>query len=171
MNGPTNIALTFADYVSVKNRDARRFEQLSEETIRFVEEIERVAGAPVSLISTRFDSTRERVLGLLCARAYRGREHTVLTIDTEKLLKLHHQRVTLSPINSGSTVYNPQLRGPETFQPLAAYPFEKWRKKRGSATKAIAELAVDYTVPNIGELVLRVERRRQSHILEIIYEK
>lgn len=56
LNGPTDIALTFADYVSVKNRDARRFEQLSEETIRFIEEIERVAGAPVSLISTRFDS-------------------------------------------------------------------------------------------------------------------
>jgi adenylosuccinate synthase len=56
LNGPSDIALTFADYVSVKNRDARRFEQLSEETIRFIEEIERVAGAPVSLISTRFDS-------------------------------------------------------------------------------------------------------------------
>lgn len=56
LNGPTDIALTFADYVSIKNRDARRFEQLTEETIRFIEEIERVAGAPVSLISTRFDS-------------------------------------------------------------------------------------------------------------------
>lgn len=29
-------------------------EQLTEETIRFIEEIERVAAAPVSLISTRF---------------------------------------------------------------------------------------------------------------------
>ena len=56
LNGPTDIALTFSDYVSVKNRDARRFEQLSEETIRFIEEIERVAGAPFSLISTRFES-------------------------------------------------------------------------------------------------------------------
>jgi adenylosuccinate synthase len=56
LNGPTDVALTFSDYVSVKNRDARRFEQLSEETIRFIEEIERVAGAPVSLISTRFHS-------------------------------------------------------------------------------------------------------------------
>jgi adenylosuccinate synthase len=56
LNGPTDVALTFSDYLSVKNRDARRFEQLSEETIRFIEEIERVAGAPVSLISTRFHS-------------------------------------------------------------------------------------------------------------------
>lgn len=56
LNGPTDVALTFADYISIKNRDARRFEQLTEETIRFIEEIERVAETPVSLISTRFDS-------------------------------------------------------------------------------------------------------------------
>jgi adenylosuccinate synthase len=54
LNGPTDIALTFADYVAASNRDARRFEQLTPETIQFVEEIESVAGAPVSLISTRF---------------------------------------------------------------------------------------------------------------------
>jgi len=56
LNAPTDIALTFADYISIKNRDARRFEQLTSETIQFIEEIERVASAPVSLISTRFES-------------------------------------------------------------------------------------------------------------------
>ena len=55
LNAPTDIALTFVDYVTKKNEDARRFEQLSEDTIRFVEEVERVACAPVSLISTRFE--------------------------------------------------------------------------------------------------------------------
>jgi adenylosuccinate synthase len=54
LNGPTDIALTFADYLSIKNRDAHRFEQLTEETIRFVEEVEGVTGAPVSLVSTGF---------------------------------------------------------------------------------------------------------------------
>lgn len=54
LNGPTDIALTFADYINAKNKDARRFEQLHEKTIRFIEELERVASAPVSLISTRF---------------------------------------------------------------------------------------------------------------------
>lgn len=54
LNGPTDIALTFADYLDSSNEDARRFEQLSEETIRFIEEVERVAAAPVTLISTRF---------------------------------------------------------------------------------------------------------------------
>jgi adenylosuccinate synthase len=55
LNGPTDIALTFADYLSSKNEKARRFEQLTVETINFIEEVERVAAAPVSLISTRFD--------------------------------------------------------------------------------------------------------------------
>jgi adenylosuccinate synthase len=55
LNGPTDIALTFADYIDQQNAEARRFEQLSEETLRFIEEIECVASAPVSLIATRFD--------------------------------------------------------------------------------------------------------------------
>lgn len=54
LNGPTDIALTFADYLTVANRDARRFDQLDSATIRFIEEVESVAGAPVSLVSTRF---------------------------------------------------------------------------------------------------------------------
>jgi len=55
LNGPTDVALTFADYIHIDNRDARRFEQLNEETLRFIEELECVASAPVSLIATRFD--------------------------------------------------------------------------------------------------------------------
>lgn len=54
LNAPTDIVLTFADYIKGENRDARRFDQLSSETIMFVEELERIAHAPVSLISTRF---------------------------------------------------------------------------------------------------------------------
>ena len=56
LNGPTDIALTFADYLSLENRNARRFEQLTEETIHFIDEIERVAGARVSLISVAFNA-------------------------------------------------------------------------------------------------------------------
>lgn len=55
LNGPTDIALTFVDYFTVRNRDAYRFEQLHEDTLRFVEEVERVSGRPVTLLSTAFD--------------------------------------------------------------------------------------------------------------------
>lgn len=55
LNSPTDIALTFADYLDKQNERARRYEKLTPETIRFIEEVESVASAPVSLISTRFD--------------------------------------------------------------------------------------------------------------------
>ena len=55
LNGPTDIALTFVDYFDVNNRKAFRFEQLSQETISFVEEIERISGRPVSMLSTDFN--------------------------------------------------------------------------------------------------------------------
>ncbi|GAB5342413.1 adenylosuccinate synthetase [Pseudomonas fluorescens] len=54
LNAPTDIVLTFADYLKATNRNARRFEQLHSDTIKFVEELERVSQAPVSLINTRF---------------------------------------------------------------------------------------------------------------------
>lgn len=64
LNAPTDIVLTFADYMDAENRNARRFEQLSENTIKFVEELERVAQAPVSLINTRFPRDAEAKLDL-----------------------------------------------------------------------------------------------------------
>lgn len=55
LNSPTDIALTFVDYLSIKNRKAYRYEQLTSETLRFIEELEKVGGIPVSLMSTKFD--------------------------------------------------------------------------------------------------------------------
>ena len=64
LNAPTDIVLTFADYIDAKNSDARRFEQLTQDTIKFIEELERVAQAPVSLINTRFPRDEELKLDL-----------------------------------------------------------------------------------------------------------
>ena len=55
LNGPTDIALTFVDYFDVGNQKAYRYEQLSSETLRFVEEVEKVSGIPVSMLSTAFN--------------------------------------------------------------------------------------------------------------------
>jgi adenylosuccinate synthase len=54
LNAPTDVALTFADYIDATNAKAWRFEQLTDATIRFIDEVERVTGARVSLISTGF---------------------------------------------------------------------------------------------------------------------
>lgn len=55
LNGATDIALSFSDYIDQRNQLARRYEQLTTETRDFIEGVERVANAPVSLISTRFE--------------------------------------------------------------------------------------------------------------------
>jgi len=55
LNGPTDLALTFADYLGVENQRAFRYEQLTSETQRFIGELEQVSGLPVSLISTAFN--------------------------------------------------------------------------------------------------------------------
>lgn len=54
LNSATDIALTFTDYISKTNRSAYRYEQLTPETLQFVEEVESVSGAAVSLIATAF---------------------------------------------------------------------------------------------------------------------
>jgi adenylosuccinate synthase len=55
LNGATDLALTFADYIDVRNRNARRFGQLTAETIDFIHEMESVAAVPVSLVSADFN--------------------------------------------------------------------------------------------------------------------
>ncbi len=55
LNSPSDIALTFTDYISTKNEKARRYDQLTIETRQLIEELERCSGVKVSLISTCFD--------------------------------------------------------------------------------------------------------------------
>lgn len=55
LNRPTDIALTFSDYLSIDNRRANRFDQLTCETRHMIGEIERVAAARVSLVAKDFD--------------------------------------------------------------------------------------------------------------------
>ncbi len=55
LNGATDLALTFADYIDARNRGVRRFSQLTDETIEMIYEMESVAAAPVSFVSANFD--------------------------------------------------------------------------------------------------------------------
>jgi Family of unknown function (DUF7002) len=42
----------------------------------------------------------------------------------------NRDRVQLSTINSGATIYNPAPRGPHTFSTVSDYQFEERRKTR-----------------------------------------
>lgn len=93
-------------------------------------------------------------------RAYRKEEsNTVLVIDTDKLLARSSLSITLSSINTGSARRRAALRGRDTFCSLGEYPFDEIKKRRHGVANAVAELAVDWSVPEIEDLVIRVEYR------------
>lgn len=114
--------------------------------------------------------SKERLFRLLRAREYRRKRQTILTVDTARLLERHADRVTMAPINSGATLYNPPKRGPGTFQRISDYPIQHWRKKR-SWKDAVVELAVDYSVPDIRDLVIRVEHVDGGEVSELLWGK
>lgn len=113
--------------------------------------------------------TRDRLLRLLNARAYRHKEHCVLTVETRRLIPRYASRITLSPMNSGCTLPSPHARGDSTFQSIDAYPYSYWRRKR-SASESVVELAVAGGVPDISDYVVRVERMRGNVVLEVILD-
>lgn len=101
----------------------------------------------------------ERLDELLRARSYRGRSHDVLVVDTARLVAAHLDRIELSPVNSGATLWpNAAVRGRGTFLPIADYPFDRRLAARGAAG-AIAELTVVGGVPDLADHVVAVERR------------
>ena len=109
-----------------------------------------------------------RVVGLLRGQAYRGRPHDVLTIDTASLVAAYEDQITLAPINTGSTIYNPRPRGVGTFLPIADYPFDDWRRRR-SRRSAVAELAVAGAVPDVVNHTLVVESRQADAVLQTLW--
>jgi hypothetical protein len=114
-----------------------------------------------------FWGIEERVTTLLNARAYRSRDHIVLTVDTAQLIKENNSKMLLSPLNSGSTIYRPVSRSIKSFRPLAKYPYEERKKARGKK-HAIVEFAFDYEVQGLLGAVIRVERRRGDSILAVL---
>lgn len=112
----------------------------------------------------------KRLHTLLSARAYRSETHCVLTFATESLLSAYEDRITLSALNTGSTLYNPPTRGSGTFCPLAVYPFVERRKKAGSRN-AVVELAVDYAVPNAAALCKRVAIMSGATVVKTLFER
>jgi len=113
--------------------------------------------------------SRQRLNRLLGARAYRQQRHTILEVETTTLLDVYAKRIVLAPINSGSTIMNPQPRGKATFQAIGSYPYDEWRRKRGRRD-AIVELAVRGGVQNIGRFVLRVTEEGAGRDAKVLYE-
>ena len=102
-------------------------------------------------------ATRDRLESMVGARAYRGDPHTVLTVSTRRLVDRYLDVVQVATINTGSTAYRAVPRGRETFVPLRDFDYDASRRKRGPQ-RAIAEVVVNHAVPDVRDLILRVER-------------
>ena len=112
----------------------------------------------------------ERLERLLQARAYRSDPHLVLTVDTERLVRRHEREISLSPINSGATVHTAPRRGSFTFQRIDEFDFEHWRRLR-SRRLAVVELAVDYAVPDLLDVLLEAELRQPNGDRVVIWSR
>jgi hypothetical protein len=83
----------------------------------------------------------------LGATEYRNSPHVVILVKTSRLLELYADRVTLSAINSGSTLGTRRLRGRETFKSISAYRVP-W----------VRELCIEGSIPRILDVAISVDR-------------
>lgn len=105
-----------------------------------------------------FWATKQRLNKLLNARRYRPHPQIVLHVDTERLVARHFDSIELAPYNTGSMhVPSSPKRGADVFKPIATYPHDYWRQRRGSRGEALVEVTVRSPVPDIMELTDRIE--------------
>jgi hypothetical protein len=109
-----------------------------------------------------------RIWRLLQARAYRGHPQTVLTLSTEGIVKDYKDRILLSPINSGSTLFNPQPRGEDTFKKIEDFRFSD-RAKTRALENNVVELVIDHSVPDIAKYVVAVHEVLGDTITDVIW--
>ena len=102
-------------------------------------------------------ATPDRLSSMVNARAYRAHPQLVLTISTRRLVERYNDRIQVATINTGSTAYNAVARGLGTFVPLADFDYDASRRKRGRQ-RAIAELVIGHSVPDVKEVIDSVER-------------
>jgi hypothetical protein len=116
---------------------------------------------------TFFWVTRKRLIDFANARAYDGRKHDVLFIDSKGLVEKYQNEITLSPINSGA-FFGSGRRGAGTFKRICDYPYEERVRKKGE--DAVVELAVEYAVRDVSRFVVRVEEWAGTSPIRTIWE-
>jgi hypothetical protein len=113
-----------------------------------------------------------RLTRLLNARLYRHSRHTVLHVDTARLVSAYPGRVQLAPYNTGSMhVPNAPRRGPDVFTDIANYPYEQWLARRGRPGEPVVELTVNYAIPDVARFVTKVEAWAGGKPTAVLYSE
>jgi hypothetical protein len=117
-----------------------------------------------------FWPTREKAAHLLGRATYANTDHDVLTASTRELITRHGDRLRLSRMNTGTTKPFAFPRGQDTFMELQdqrlAEPLSTGRRSR-----AVAEIAVIDGVPDMSDLVIKIERWHGAHPVEVLWER
>ena len=100
-----------------------------------------------------FWGPQSRLTVLRKAREYSGQRQTIIVIDTGQLVARHGERISLCHMNSGATQPMAFPRGLNTFSPIDSYPLTN-RLRRYGVKGAVAEVTVDYSVPDLREYVM-----------------
>jgi hypothetical protein len=100
-----------------------------------------------------FWGPQSRLSILRGAREYEADRQTIVVVDAARLVARHGDRVLLCHMNSGATQPMAFPRGKKTFLPIDQYPLAERRKKYGPKG-AVAEVTVDYSVPDVREFVI-----------------
>jgi hypothetical protein len=111
-----------------------------------------------------------RLTRLLGAVMYRHSSHTVLHVDTARLISAYSGQIQLAPYNTGD-MHVPTLpkRGPDVFTDLADYPYEHWLAKRGRSGEPVVELTISYAIPDISQFVTKVETWADGKPIAVLY--
>jgi hypothetical protein len=117
-----------------------------------------------------FWTSELRLMRLLRARAYRGRAHSVLTVESSGIVKCYQRVIELSGINSGSTIFRPVPRGRTTFARIAEYPIDDFRRRRGRRD-AVTEVTIPYAVPDIALHTLSVDHFAGGQLVERLWSR
>lgn len=111
-----------------------------------------------------FWAKRERLFRLLNARYYRDIEHDVLTINTRSFVLDNLDSIKICHMNSGNALPVAHGRDYSIFKHINEYP----TKPNGNPTKEVVEVTADYSVRNIRDYVIKVERIIGNDILRVI---
>jgi hypothetical protein len=95
--------------------------------------------------------------------AYSDHDNVVLTVSTAGLVTRHAEAVHLSWINTGATLRRPARRGHHTFLPLS--------DDDANPTGAPVEVAVDYAIPDIMEILVKAETRDRHGATKTLWQR
>lgn len=82
-------------------------------------------------------------------RSYKDQPVVVLSVDTRSLVREHEHWIRLSASSTGSVLYRPATRGPDTFLSIRRFDHAK---------KIVREVGVVEGVPDLADHLLTAER-------------